>query len=913
MGRRARLSLLVACVSYACADDTQLPGDAPYAPPAEACAPVDVDSPRTFHECSTGSGIFGRWTVDESGLPAYDYGLDENADARASFYNTENRDRRDHWFSFGNARVTALAYNDGYVEVTMQDRGETYLDKLDEAQGNYAGGFGYVDDGTSTWCTAYEWRPPGAVTTRRFGMGYVETSMLYHGLKVTRVTYAPAGDVPAVLTDVTIENTTDQQRSIKHYEYWDVARRPIEIDWLVSGNPLTSVPANTAAARDARNGMFQEHVAFDASTGILGMRRAYVGSEPRPAEDAPSPVDDYPADPFLAALIAPVDGLYTHQDSFFGSGGAASPDAVTRRLPGEAAATPDTNGLGQPRMFAVRSDLVVPAHAKQSLRFAYGFAPMGGDYVVQSEWQDPGRDMRTQARTDLESHLLYFATNRSGPEGIGGGALQRELAWHAAQIEASVAWREYWQHYVVPQGSAYLYLHGADGALRDLALFTLPLDFTDPQLSHEELLSMMGMQFAADKRFSYAFQGHGMLDDALGIHAHPSDLDIFFLWALTEYVGVTGEASLLDEPAPYYPKEALPSAIVWDHVVDSVRHLFDVVGTGAHGLVKVGDGDWSDGIVFQAPNRQLAIDQGESVPNTQMAVAVLPKVADLVEPRDKALASEIRTRVAALRAALPQTYNGTFFGRAYFGDDKLFEASSIDLESQVWALIGGSVASDADRAHLVSAIAESLDDPSPTGATLTPGGQVWPAISGLLTWGYALSDPVRAFDHLAKNTMAAHALTFPSLWYGIWSGPDGLDGAAGARPGEAWFSAATPMTDFPVQNANQHVMPLLALLRVCGIEGSASGLVIAPHLDSDFSLETQVLDLSRRGSLFRGTYRPPYSAPRTIELRAPRGRSFLGVTLGGQPVTIAPAATDVTLQVPALNGGAEDFAFALAP
>ncbi len=88
----------------------------------------------------------------------------------------------------------------------------------------------------------------------------------------------------------------------------------------------------------------------------------------------------------------------------------------------------------------------------------------------------------------------------------------------------------------------------------------------------------------------------------------------------------------------------------------------------------------------------------------------------------------------------------------------------------MWAFPSNTLASDSDRAKLVSAIASELDDPSPTGAMLASGGQVWPAISGLLTWGYALSDPPRAWGHLAKNTMTAHALAFPNVWYGIWSG-----------------------------------------------------------------------------------------------------------------------------------------------
>src|SRR5262249_18538616 len=152
---------------------------------------------------------------------------------------------------------------------------------------------------------------------------------------------------------------------------------------------------------------------------------------------------------------------------------------------------------------------------------------------------------------------------------------------------------------------------------------------------------------------SYAFQGHGVLDDALGIHKQPSDLDLFLLWAVAEYVGATGDVAFLDQKVPFYPPDAKPDATAWDHVKAAARHLMDVVGTGEHGLIRVGDGDWSDGIVFEAKDRQLAIAEGESVPNTQMAAYVLPLAADVIEPRDSALAAEVRAYASARRAALP--------------------------------------------------------------------------------------------------------------------------------------------------------------------------------------------------------------------------------------------------------------------
>ena len=56
------------------------------------------------------------------------------------------------------------------------------------------------------------------------------------------------------------------------------------------------------------------------------------------------------------------------------------------------------------------------------------------------------------------------------------------------------------------------------------------------------------------------------------------------------------------------------------------------------------------------------------------------------------------------------------------------------------------------EAQLIETIKKKLDDPSPTGAMLEEKGQVWPAISQLLTWGYRRSRPDLAWRSLNRVT-----------------------------------------------------------------------------------------------------------------------------------------------------------------
>ncbi|MBI3201960.1 MAG: hypothetical protein HYZ29_10485 [Myxococcales bacterium] len=912
--RRRLTSLACSFWLFGCGNDELAPtpgsGDAPWVPPPESCEAPNLDDPRALRECSLGSGVFGRWVLDPQGLPAYDYRLDQHADARAAYPVSERDpegdalDRRDHWAAFGNRRVNAHVFNDGMIELVTQDRGVEYLNKLDESKQAFAGGFGWLSDGDERWCTAYKWRPKAARTTRRFGMGYAESSIEHRDVRATRVTAAAKGNVAAIVSDVTLENLGSETKTLTHWEYWDVFRRPIEINWIVSGESFALAPSMARDARDARNAWFDEEASFDPAHGRLELRRSYVGDDPRPKIDDPRAADYYANSPFLAAPLGGISDVLVDQAAFFGAGPVAAPDGVLFDVAGtglEPFSRSPASGAGQPHVFVMKSDVVLPPGASQRLRFVYGYAREGEEFPDAPSWHDPSFSAREQQAEELSSRLMYFA-EPSAPE------LSRELAWHAYQLEASVGHRDYWQGPVVPQGSAYLYLHGADGAARDLGLFALPLVYTDPALARAELRLYMGIQFS-DERFSYAFQGHGMLDDA-GIHSAPSDLPLFFLWALGEYLGATGDLAFLDEKAPYWPRGARPNATVWDHTAGALKHLFEGVGTGEHGLIRIGTGDWSDGIVMEAPDRELAVAKGESVPNTQMAVAVLPRIADLIDGRAPDLAKDIRARVEAYRLALEKAHNGKFFYRCYFGDGKPRYDQTINLEAQIWALIGGTFDAALSRAELTQNVAQALDDPSPIGATLTPGGQVWPAISAPLTWGYARSDPARAWKHFTRNTMAAHARAFPEVWSGIWSGPDGVS----SESGWAWKSQVTPMTDFPVQNNNAHAMPLFAALKIAGVEASAQGLVISPRVPSrSFSLETAVIELSQRGASLTGRYRPSGKSARQLVLEAPEGEQVKRARVNGKDLDVPSGATSVTASTDPEQSGALEFELLTEP
>ncbi|MFO0567009.1 MAG: hypothetical protein U0263_15180 [Polyangiaceae bacterium] len=247
----------------------------------------------------------------------------------------------------------------------------------------------------------------------------------------------------------------------------------------------------------------------------------------------------------------------------------------------------------------------------------------------------------------------------------------------------SVGYRDHGQSPVVPQGSAY-YLHGADGAARDLGLFTLPLVYTNPS-PPEPSSACSWIQFA-DDRFSYAFQGHAAAGMTPASHSALSDLPLFFAWALGEYPGATGDLGVPRQPAAYWPREARAGARVIDHLTGALRHFFDVVGVGEHGLVRMGTGDWSATARAGSARSRARGEKGRKrAQHPDGRGGPGDSIADLLEAREADLAQEIRSHVEGYRKALEKAHNDEFFYRCYFGDGKPRYDGTINLEAQIWA------------------------------------------------------------------------------------------------------------------------------------------------------------------------------------------------------------------------------------
>jgi hypothetical protein len=223
------------------------------------------------------------------------------------------------------------------------------------------------------------------------------------------------------------------------------------------------------------------------------------------------------------------------------------------------------------------------------------------------------------------------------------------------------------------------------------------------------------------------------------------------------------------------------------------------------------------------------IAHGESVLNSAMAAWVLPRYAVLAERLgDHATAAEARKLSEELRELVAGEWNGRWYRRAY-GPGAIVGEDDLWLEVQPWAILSG--AAPPERAvELLHTIERTAAADSPLGARLrwpvgdryAPGGvgTIWYAINMTLVWAAAEHVPDLAWDWWRRMTLAAHTAAYPDVWEGTLSGPDAYLAPETHRPGRTWDLAdlGVAMQAYPVANLHSHSQPLLAYLRLLGVE-----------------------------------------------------------------------------------------------
>jgi hypothetical protein len=166
-----------------------------------------------------GSGYFGEWIEDEFGLPAFRYTCDQVNDPKAKTeVNPGILSSTEHIHQVGNDRIVAIASNYGHVRVRQDEGAPKFLNDYAPERGQFAGGFGYLTDGKSVCSTLY----PGNATSfdRTFGIGYFRKKLKAGTYGIDQIIFAPFGDDPVLISQVTISNNASAPASLRWIEYW---------------------------------------------------------------------------------------------------------------------------------------------------------------------------------------------------------------------------------------------------------------------------------------------------------------------------------------------------------------------------------------------------------------------------------------------------------------------------------------------------------------------------------------------------------------------------------------------------------------------------------------------------------------------------------------------------------------------
>ncbi|RLD67183.1 MAG: hypothetical protein DRI98_12840 [Bacteroidetes bacterium] len=839
-----------------------------------------------------GSGNFGAWETDGFGAPVYRYTCNQLTESRAvTRVNPDWISPTNHMHQIGNDRLVAVVSNYGYVQVRQDEGSPKFLNDFDPASGMYGGGIGFLTDGEISFSTMF----PGNAESydRYFGTGYYRKEVSGHGYTANQVIFAPFGDDPLVISQVTIRNHNSSPSRIKWIEYWDnhtyqFSNRSFLQSILSSGmgtcpeirRAFANKFSHDVKELDNSSGII-DHTTFEGFTEeeekswariqyILNTvaKEALGGKIEFPVDEAKLEDEDLPST-FLVSLDDRATGWSTNSETFFGEGGIDSPDGLNANM------NTLGNELESGDALMIERTINLEPGEEKTLYFAYGYQEEGTDLdQLLSKYKSGLEDqLSTTVHAWQKNRISFTVEDESW--------VDRELLWHNYYLRSNLTYDDFFKNKILSQGHVYQYVIGFQGAARDPMQHALPFIYSEPEIV-KEIIRYSCKEVMEDGSIPYGIVGSGVIMPAAYL---PSDTELWLLWLASEYVLATRDAAFLEEQITTYPiyKEGLPQRSIQEILNVCYGHLVNTTGTGKHGLMRLSNGDWNDGAVMGfVPGDQVEEVRihGESVLNASFTSYVLDLYGTFLEymgEEDRAAAS--KSVAEGQKMAVREQWAGQWFKRQWLNDSLGWIGGDVMwLEPQPWAIIGGASTEEQTKV-LVNSMNKYMRDPSPIGAmlhsesieampvpagTLTNGG-VWPSINGTLIWALANVDKSLGWDEWKKNTLAYHAEAYPDIWYGIWSGPDAYNSTLSDLPGHTYVSpensdkevlSGINWTDFPVMNMHPHAWPLYDVVKLFGLEFTSDGFQINPSFPKNYNFDSPLISLKKEGNSLGGKYNP---------------------------------------------------------
>jgi len=766
---------------------------------------------------------YGHWEL-RNNLPAFVYDVDQNTlpEWDPLIGPPETRKTRRNWLMVGNQAIQLQAANDGTVALFDETYGLRWLTAPDPS----GTGVTVIDDGDKQWGSEFSLRAGQSIPLRTFGPTWFEVKDAYAGLSLTRTILCPEGEVPWVLVHVQLALSGDatRTRAIRHTERW--ALRPRFLDTL----ELDDLRRPEQVRRE-RAQLAVTYTVGQSAAGLVAAEQFASVNEPGPLGEAARHLIGLPAVLVLERL-ADTPGIASHR----------------------------FEGSSRHPILEIGTSMELEPGQTRDLWFRFG---------RQDNTTVPKPDSLLNGSLIALSQRLPTAAAQRAPEAA------QEVPWHAVLLTGGVAVDRVMGGHTCNQASAYSFVMGFNGAARDPLQHALPLVYTQPDLALSVLRNTCAWALPTGE-LPYALDGAkkptGLKDYLLVSKApyRPSDSNIWVLWLAAEYAAATGDLAAFDAPLPYHPIHNTNPVPLREHLRRQFQYFVKPasaggVGRGEMGHVRIMHADWNDlAITITGAAADQMIATGGSVLNSAMAAWVLSVFAALATRLgETAMETEALKQADDLRGRVRDAWNGRWFNRAYApGGGVIGGRDDMWLEVQPWAILCGAANENQTKSLLQTIADEGPGNNSPLGTRVRwrPGvpfsflnaQSIWYSINMTLIWAAARVRPEWAWDQWRRMTLSNHTANHPGIWEGTLSGPDAWNPPESGRDrvGRTWSVPFLPisMQPFPVNNLHSHSQPLLAYLRLLGVEPTPRG-TLAVGKGGDFQSEVFHLDREGHGSL----------------------------------------------------------------
>eukprot|EP01084_Bolivina_argentea_P194796 334311_1 len=814
-----------------------------------------------------GSGVFGLWNeTSPFNLPFYTYTLDQTTNTNATAYNdnqlqtvSSDTNATNHLFQFGNDKYVVIASNYGFTQMRTDETGPKFLNDFNRNNYQYGGANGYVNINNTipVLSTFYTGNKSSNIINRNYGFyyrNYYIKNKIY-GISLNQTVISPFGNDTVTISQIKIRSSSNSDTVITYSEVYS----------------NTMYQQTDGASADTRRNyqinnynVSYKNIAYFGNTGLQSMTM-FEGNK--------SANGQWLYDENLPITFLSTIGVNTNTNievkcgcelnRFYGNGGAESPDFDVE-CSGE-------NNIKYTGLILELSNINIPANSEVILYLIYGYVYNEVDIkTLINKYND--MHLLTNLTYDTaykwSKDAFIFNTNNTKYQWMS-----REILWNYGYLRSSLTFYNLYNEYILDQGTAYRYWDGFQGAFRDPLQHSLPLIYTNPEYvksiirySLKEIISPFN-DTKREYNVPYGLEGNGIILNAT-ISTAPSDLELYLLFVVSEYILSTQDTDFLHEKVYLNIFGENKEYSVLDCLLESYNFLRQHIAVGKHGVIRIQTGDWNDAILFGNGNYADMVKNGESGLNTPFSLYVLPKfkqILDMINYSLPDLPNFINNQTNVLQT---QLWNGEYINRAWVptnsDNTKGYWLGSLTdgqmfLFPQVWTLLCGEKCLSKDKINvIVDNIDKRLRNNATIGAImlwnstskidpgeLTNGGS-WYAINYPLVMALATVNGSMALDEWIRNSFNNKANLYPTFWPNIWSSGDSV---ASYLVSNASAVGTSDWPNYPVFCLHSHAWPLYSFVNgILGITFHGNELVIKPSLNHDFGafeFKTKLISLKR--------------------------------------------------------------------